>query len=348
MKFTVVVPTQNRPETLAHALASVFAQSFGDFEAVVVDDGSDPAHRAGYDAVMQPYGARLRLFRLPPVRRGHGPAYARNFAVSQSAADYICFLDDDDVWTDRDFLARVARVIDAERRTVDLHFSDQAAYQGDRRLDRVIWIEGLPLVLPGNLQVQEGAYDVRVAQLMQCDGFCHLNTTVVRRAFFGWIGGFDENIRYESDRDFFLRAIDAATLIKYSPVVTAQHNVPVRENCCNVSTSMSDYGRYIFQMRLLDKAILFSRQKELRDYGKRHKNYTLKRIAEVLWRGKDYEAAVYYAQHAICAGFSVKWLLFYLWLWGHWTFRRLVPPGQNAATGRPDGRTLYYLGPEPG
>lgn len=315
MKFTVVIPTRNRPDALAHALASVFVQNFVDFETVVVDDGSDPAYRSAYDAIEQQHRTRLRLFRLPQLRRGHGPAYARNFAISQSAADYICFLDDDDEWIDPDFLARVARVIDGAPQTVDLHLSDQIAYEGDTRLNRVIWTEGLRQIVRGLPGLTGGAFAVRVPQLMQCDGFCHLNTTVVRRAFFGRIGGLDENLRYESDRDFYLRAINAAAFIAYSPVFTARHNVPVPAAHANVSTAISEYGCHIFQLRLLDKAILFSHQREIREYAKRHKAYTLKHIAEKLWQSGDHETALYYAQHVIFIGFNMGWLLFYLWLW---------------------------------
>ncbi len=336
MKFTVVIPTRNRPDQLAQALASVFVQNFDDFETVVVDDGSDPAYRSAYDAITQQYGTRLRLFHLPQVRRGHGPAYARNFAISQSAADYICFLDDDDEWVDPDFLARVARVVDSAPQTVDLHLSDQVAYKGNARLDRVIWTEGLRQGVRNLPGLAGGAFEVRVPQLMQCDGFCHLNTTVVRRAFFLRIGGFDENIRYESDRDFYLRAIDAAAFITYSPVVTARHNVPVRENRANVSTAISQYGCYIFQLRLLDKAILFSRHGEVCEYAKRHKVYTLKHIAENLWQSGDYQTALYYAQHVLFTGFNVRWLLFYFWLWVRLMAGRVGRDPPQVA------RNLYY------
>jgi glycosyltransferase involved in cell wall biosynthesis len=336
MKFTVIIPTRDRPGGFSHALASVVEQNFDDFEVVVVDDGSDPTYRAAYDAIEQRHDARLRLFHLPRVRRGHGPAYARNFGVSQSAADYVCFLDDDDAWIDANFLARVARVIDDEARVVDLHLSDQVAYRGDVRLDRVIWTEGLGQLVRGLPRAASGAIEVRVPQLTRCHGFCHLNTTVVRRAFFWRIGGFDESIRYESDRDFYLRAIDAAALITYSPVVTARHNVPVAQDRTNVSTAISQYGRHIFQLRLLNKAILFSRQKELREYGRRHKVYTLKHIAEKLWRSGDYATARYYAQRAAFTDFDVKWLLFYFWLWAEQMTR------QAGRVPAPVGRNLYY------
>ncbi len=333
MKFTVIIPTRNRPDAFGRALASVLGQDFDDFEVVVVDDGSAPVFRAAYDAIGQRHDARLRLFCLPRVRRGHGPAYARNFGVDQSVADYVCFLDDDDEWIDRGFLARVARVIDGETRTVDLLLSDQVAYRGDVRLDQVIWTEDLRQVVRGLPRCAAGASEVRVPQLIQSGGFCHLNTTVVRRTFFWQIGGFDESIRYESDRDFYLRAIDAASRIIYSPVVTARHNVPAPGDHGSVSTALGPYDRHIFQLRLLDKAIIFSVQNEVRQYARLHKVYTLKHIAEKLWRSGDYETAVYYARLVVLVGFNMKWLLFCCWL----SARRMVGRIREVPA-----RNLYY------
>ena len=86
--FTVVIPTYGRPEFLAEAIASVTAQTFADFECVVVDDASpEPA--------TLPPDPRLRL-----IRREHngGPPAARNTGIDAARGTYVAFLDDDDVW----------------------------------------------------------------------------------------------------------------------------------------------------------------------------------------------------------------------------------------------------------
>lgn len=269
MRFTVVVSTRNRPDDLARAVASVFAQTVGDVEAVVVDDGSDPVHRAAYDAIAQHYGARLRMFRLPSLRGGHGPAYRRNFGASQSAADYIAFLDDGDTWTDPGFLAQITRGLDGERREID--------------------------------------------------GFHHLSTTVVDRAFFWRIGGFDETLHNEEALDFHLRAIDAAGLVQHTPVEPACHHVPTR-----TATSPE---RWIAQLQMFNKAILFLHHHEIKDYARHQKAHTMKRIAQKIWRNGDLNTALYYALRAFCLEPGLKWLLFCLRLWvGRLTCR----PGQRA------------------
>ena len=324
VKFTVIIPTRNRPEDLQTALASVFRQSFDDFDVVVIDDGSDAPHQDVIASQVRCFGGRVSLLRLPQVPRGHGPAYARNCGVAHAKGDYVCFLDDDDVWTDPDFLARVADVAIRAPRPLDLHLTDQVAYRAGERLDRIIWTEDLKPIVQQALQPDAaGAYEVTADLLLRSHGFCHLNTTVARRAFFLELGGFDENLRYEEDRDFYLRAIDAAGLIKYSPIVTSRHNVPNPSLHGSVSTKTSDISRRIYQLRLLDKAILFSRQPRLRAYGKRHKVHTLKQLAEDLWRRGDSRAAVFYARQALGADVTLKWLAFCIWISSRALIRRL-------------------------
>src|SRR6476661_2260120 len=89
--FTVIVPTYGRPEFLADALASIVAQSFADFECIVVDDASpEPASL--------PADSRLRVIRR---EFNGGPPAARNTGIEAARGRYVAFLDDDDVWTRR-------------------------------------------------------------------------------------------------------------------------------------------------------------------------------------------------------------------------------------------------------
>ena len=86
--ISVIVPTFNRRPLLRQALDSVLAQSFRDFELLVVDDGSTD----GTVEELKKIGSRLRLF----VTARKGVAAARNLGVSQSRGRYIAFLDSDD------------------------------------------------------------------------------------------------------------------------------------------------------------------------------------------------------------------------------------------------------------
>jgi len=88
-RFSVIVPTHDRPGLLAEALASVRAQTLGDFECLVVDDAS--AH-----PTVVPSDPRFRVIALPANR---GPSAARNAGLDAAVGDVVTFLDDDDLWT---------------------------------------------------------------------------------------------------------------------------------------------------------------------------------------------------------------------------------------------------------
>lgn len=85
---SIIVPTYNRRETILRSLESIRAQTFEDWEALVVDDGStdDTAELvAGFDP-------RLRVIR----QDNQGITGARNAGLRESKGDFIAFLDSDD------------------------------------------------------------------------------------------------------------------------------------------------------------------------------------------------------------------------------------------------------------
>ena len=218
--FSVIVPTRNRAALFAVALQSVLEQRFRDFEVIVVNDGSSEEHAARYRAVLDAAPDMVRLLSLVRTERGHGQSYALNFGAAQARGDYLCFLDDDDQWTDPDHLGRAAGVIAASEERIDLVLANQTAFRNGTPVERVIWIEDLRDRMKGAPDAT-GAYTVTLPELLLCQAHCHLNTTIVSRDFYREIGGLDEGLRYECDRDFYLRAIDRARLIRFLP----QHRV---------------------------------------------------------------------------------------------------------------------------
>jgi GT2 family glycosyltransferase len=89
---SVVIPTRHRPALLMRALASVFAQTYGPLEVIVVVDGPDDATVA---ALADIGDRRLRVIVNP---RSLTAAGARNAGVDRATGDWVAFLDDDDEW----------------------------------------------------------------------------------------------------------------------------------------------------------------------------------------------------------------------------------------------------------
>ena len=89
-EISVVIPTYNRQHLVIEAVESVLAQTYSDFEIIVVDDGStdDTA------AKLRPYLDRLQYV----VQQNRGVAAARNTGIRRAQGEFICFLDSDDLW----------------------------------------------------------------------------------------------------------------------------------------------------------------------------------------------------------------------------------------------------------
>ena len=87
---SVIMPTFNRADTIRRAIRSVQAQTFTDWELIVVDDGSTD----NTVALIEGCDPRLKLIR----QENQGTAGARNAGLNASAGSYIAFLDSDDEW----------------------------------------------------------------------------------------------------------------------------------------------------------------------------------------------------------------------------------------------------------
>lgn len=93
MRISVVIPVFNVEGYLADTLRSLQSQSFGDFEVVVVDDGSTDTTLA----VARSFESTDSRIRVVENRGAKGVSGARNFGISLAKGRWLCFLDGDDL-----------------------------------------------------------------------------------------------------------------------------------------------------------------------------------------------------------------------------------------------------------
>ena len=106
MRFSVVIPLFNKAPYVKKAIRSVLAQTYTDYELIVVDDGSkDDSASIAAQAVQGRLNCRLIQ------QENAGVSVARNNGVSLSNGDYLCFLDADD-WWEPTFLEEMSELIE--------------------------------------------------------------------------------------------------------------------------------------------------------------------------------------------------------------------------------------------
>ncbi len=186
-KVSVVIPTYNCGHYICQAVDSVLAQTYRDFELVVVDDESTDNTR---ELLMQ-YGKQFRYI----YQGNKGMTAARNTGIKNSSGEYIGFLDSDDIWLPNK-LDRQVKLLDgaAEVGLVYCwHYYINA--EGDRC---AFWNNTIGRSFESGSRLFEKLIEGNVIS-----GGC--STPVIRRKCLEKSGMFDESISYSGDWDLWLR-----------------------------------------------------------------------------------------------------------------------------------------------
>ncbi len=108
MRFSIIVPVYKVEQYLNQCVQSVLAQSFTDYELILVDDGSPDS----CPELCEDYEAKYTNVRVLH-KLNEGLSSARNDGMRVAKGDYIVFLDSDDWWDDRNALAGINQTIES-------------------------------------------------------------------------------------------------------------------------------------------------------------------------------------------------------------------------------------------
>ena len=143
--ISVIVPVYNAERYLGSCLDSIIAQSFDDFELILIDDGSTD----GSGVICDQYCTRDHRFTVIH-QKNQGSSSARNRGLDICRGEYICFIDADD-WVASDHLENLYNTI--QRNNADI--ASIAFYQNDRN-GNVTYVKNKPSDLSSKTMIKEG------------------------------------------------------------------------------------------------------------------------------------------------------------------------------------------------
>ena len=190
---SIIVPTWNRADVIGEAIESVLAQSFADWELIIVDDGSTDRTE---DAVARFADPRIRYHKKDHA----GQCVARNHALRLAKGALIAYLDSDNLWYP-DFLACAVAAFAVDPST-------ESAYGG-----RV-----------GDPPVPRLLFEPFDRERLLERSFIGMSSFIHRRALYERFGGFDENLRALEDWDLVLRYTQE-TPARRLPVLAVRYRV---------------------------------------------------------------------------------------------------------------------------
>lgn len=197
---SVVTCTYNRAQLIGETIASVLAQTYSDFEYIIVDDGSDD----NTEEVINSFNdKRIKYFRHVHTK-GH-LSVLRNFAHTKCDGEYIAYVDSDDLW-EKDKLETQLNVLE-KNQAIGFSFTDIDTFNHEGAIQK-------------SLYKKNGEFTGNVFSQMLLNKLiiCH-TTLLIRRSCLDKIGPMDETMHSgDHDRVFYLsRHFDA--FVVFRPLV---------------------------------------------------------------------------------------------------------------------------------
>lgn len=108
-KFSFIIPIYNVEKYLKECLDSILAQTYNDYEMILVDDGSTDGSSEICELYKSIYSDKIVFI----SKENGGLSSARNFGINNAKGKYLIFVDSDDYWDDKDALKEISKLIDA-------------------------------------------------------------------------------------------------------------------------------------------------------------------------------------------------------------------------------------------
>jgi glycosyltransferase involved in cell wall biosynthesis len=208
---SVIIPAYNASRFIAATLDSVLAQTFKDFEIIVVNDGSPDSEEL--ERVLEPFRSRITYLR----QENQGPSVARNTGIRESRGKFIAPLDADDLW-EPEHLSAQLDALNADP-SMDMVYADARIFGDAPEAGRTVM----------ELNPSEGEVTFERLATRQCT--VHHCVCLIRREILSRTGLYDPAFRRAEDVDLWLRiAMHGGRATSPRPV-SPERGQPVLGSC---------------------------------------------------------------------------------------------------------------------
>ena len=209
--FSVIIPLYNKENFVLNTLKSVMNQTFTDYEIIIIEDCSTDK---SLEIVSKIKNDTIRIIRH---EKNKGLSASRNTGIKNANANYLAFLDADDLWKEN-YLQELFQLTNdfPEAKLFATNYEEFYSY------NKILVPENNSKNLKNNSLIRD-FFEISLAQPLYCpSSFC------VEKSVFETVGYYDETITFGEDVDFNIRA-NSEFLLAYSkkPLV---HYLMLSEN----------------------------------------------------------------------------------------------------------------------
>lgn len=228
-QVSIIIPTFNREYLIGETLDSVLAQTFLNWECIVVDDGSNDTT----EEIIKSYSEKDPRFKFyhRPREKEKGASACRNYGLEKSKGQYIQFLDSDDV-------------ISKEKLEMQVGILEK-----DPFISLVTCIWGRFSDNPNNAEIYKDLKSYNdfdepldlINALANSLGFFPIHAYLIRKSIIAKAGYWNEYLSLNDDAEFMLRVISNSDKICFSSKALALYRLPQKNNL----SSYTDEGKVI-------------------------------------------------------------------------------------------------------
>lgn len=272
---SIIIPTYNRAHLIGETLDSVLAQTYENWECIIVDDGSTD----NTEEVVNNYIKRDTRFQFHhrPIDRPKGGNAARNYGFEISKGEYVNWLDSDDILSNNKIYSQILLT---EKKNIEVLTCKWGRFQNDKNnfqlKDLKIYNQydkGIDLL--EKYAVYNEFYPSHV--------FLILKETCVRA------GLWNENLIINQDGEFFCRILVASKSLRHSADSYVLYRTPTLENVSSLK-SVKQAEHLVISWKLIEQYLLLVDKTKFQNYLINAKNHTfssiIKKYPEVIDENK--------------------------------------------------------------